>query len=151
MGMQRYMDGRDKLTRQKCPHAKRRHEPRLLSRFLVLEAQLQIERVGEDDGFFLCDSLLVVEGPHRLDEFKRVAAVLAHAGEDLGVGFACAVCCAVQPGVQGRGGSSEGLRGWGSGRRAGGLRGVGACSGGGEVRDLFPESLEEGRRPKSIC
>lgn len=52
----------------------------------VLDAALDVEGVGEDDGFGGGDVLGVVEGAHGFDEFEGVARVLACAGEDGGVG-----------------------------------------------------------------
>lgn len=52
----------------------------------VLDAALDVQGVGEDDGLGGGDVLGVVEGAHGFDEFERVAGVLACAGEDGGVG-----------------------------------------------------------------
>jgi len=159
-----------KIIRKVRAHAKTRRESRIQGSLPILDAAIDIERVGEDDGFWRLDvgrdTLRVVEATHRGHEFEGVAAVLAGAAEDLGVGcgglrvwvwggvgVGMGGGRAVVLGRKGTGGP-DGWRcvgycvlgavagkGGGSGRRkSGGCAGAGGCVNWG----VFAEGFEEG-------
>ncbi len=79
--------GRGGLTSEESPNAKTRCEACFFRRGFIGEAEIDVQRVGEDDGFRFRDALAIIKLTHQGDEFKWVAGVLADAREGLGVGF----------------------------------------------------------------
>ena len=154
-------------------HAETRREPRVQRGTPVLDAAIDVEGVGEDDGFGRLDggrdALRVVEPAHRGDEFERIAAVLAGAAEDLGVGcwglrvriwggvgVGVGVVGAVvlrlrAGGANGRVGVGDCVFGAVAGEGGGGGEGgSGAGAGGGVDGGVFAEGFEEGGRAEGV-
>lgn len=73
------------LTSEEGTDSEDRLEAGLLGNSLILQAELDVEGVGEDDRFLLFDAFLVVELARQFHEVGRVAGVLTDAGIGLGV------------------------------------------------------------------